>query len=67
MKKLYEAPVLEFSEFEVEDIIMESISLGQANLEQMEAGELEQYNAVMAALRKSYTVQKYSSNQFKGW
>ncbi len=64
MKRLYEAPILEFSEFEVEDIIMESVSLGQANLEAMEDAEIQE---VMAALQRSYTVQKYNSNQFKGW
>ena len=65
MKKLYEAPALEFSEFEVEDIIMESISLGQENLEKLE--KTEQFDAVMEALQKSYTVQKYNRNQFTGW
>lgn len=64
MKKLYEAPNLEFSEFEVENIIMESTSLGQANLEAMQEAEIAE---VMAALQKSYTVQRYNKDQFKGW
>ena len=63
MKRLYEAPTLEFSEFEVEDIIMESVSLGQANLEAMEDAEIAE---VMAALQKSYTVKRYGTD-FTGW
>ena len=64
MKRVYEAPTLEFSEFEVEDIIMESDSLGQANLEKLE--DTEEYEAVMAALQKSYTVNRYGTD-FTGW
>lgn len=66
MKKLYEAPSIEFSEFEVEDIIMESVSLGKANLESMEQNEKAEYDAVMAALKRSYTVKRYGTD-FIGW
>ena len=66
MKKLYEAPIIEFSEFEIEDVIMESVSLGEANLENMEKNEQEEYNAVMNALKQSYTVKRYGTG-FTGW
>ncbi len=67
MKKLYEAPIIEFSEFEIEDVIMESVSLGEANLEHMEETEWQEYNAVMNALKKSYTVKRYGTDFTGGW
>lgn len=63
MKRLYESPILELSEFEVEDIIMESKSLGQASLEAMQEAEVQE---VMAALKNSYTI-KRNGTDFTGW
>ena len=66
MKKIYEAPTIEISEFEVEDIIMESNfkSLGAEALESMETDE---YNAAVTILSGAgYEVKRFGTD-FKGW
>ncbi len=68
MKKIYEAPTIEISEFEVEDIIMESNfkSLGAEALENAETTEAE-YNAAVSILSGAgYQVKKFGKD-FQGW